>query len=181
MTSGIFGASIVTLTNGTTANASDVMSSLNSLKSNGVNNDSGTVTTNGSGTLTAVGFVKGSNTVNTVILMATPYHLTTNPTVNQNNTTTLTCTGGSTGVPSGAKGVLLGVGLFSVNAQGGYVQIAPTGGTLGNYVNFTAAGPINTYCTGFVIAPLSAGGQIDVKAIGANIVLQDWYIFGYII
>ena len=83
-------------------------------------------------------------------------------------------------MPSGASGVLLGIGLFSVTAQGGYVQIAPHGGTIGNYVNFTAAGPQNTNCAGFVIAPLSGGGQIDVKANAANIVLQDWYIIGYI-
>lgn len=48
MSTGI-GASITTLTNGTTANASDVMSSLNSLNSNGVSNDGGHIQTDGSG------------------------------------------------------------------------------------------------------------------------------------
>lgn len=52
MPAGISGATITTLTNGTTADASNVMASLNSLKSNGVNNDSGTITTNNSGELT---------------------------------------------------------------------------------------------------------------------------------
>lgn len=51
MPAGITGASITTLTNGTTANATDVMASLNSLKSNGVNNDSTAIQTDGSGGL----------------------------------------------------------------------------------------------------------------------------------
>src|SRR5256885_13400984 len=103
MPSGIFSASLVTLVNGTTANASDLNSSLSSLRTNGVNNDSGNITTDGSGNLTAVGFNKGSNVMNSVIFMGTPYHLTTNPTVNSGSTTNLTCTGGATGVPTGAK------------------------------------------------------------------------------
>ena len=165
----------------TTANASDVMSSLNSLRTNGVNCDGGTITTDGSGNLTAVGFNKGSNVMNSVIFMGTPYHLTTNPTVNNGSTTNLTCTGGATGVPTGAKGVILQVGIFSVTAQGASIQIYPTGATAGQYANFTAQGPQNTYCIGVVICPLSAGGQVTAKASGANIVLQDWYIYGYII
>ena len=181
MPSGIFSASLVTLVNGTTANASDLNSSLSSLRTNGVNNDSGNITTDGSGNLTAVGFNKGSNVMNSVIFMGTPYHLTTNPTVNNGATTNLTCTGGSTGVPTGAKGILLQVGLYSASAQGGTIQIYPTGATAGIYANFTAAGPQNTYCITTVTVPLSAGGQITAKANGSNIVLQDWYIYGYII
>lgn len=45
-------ATIVSLTNGTTANAPDVMSSLNSLNTNGVSNDGGNITTDGSGNMT---------------------------------------------------------------------------------------------------------------------------------
>jgi len=128
----------------TTANASDVMSSLNSLRTNGVNCDGGTITTDGSGNLTAVGFNKGSNVMNSVIFMGTPYHLTTNPTVNNGSTTNLTCTGGATGVPTGAKGVILQVGIFSVTAQGASIQIYPTGATAGQYANFTRA----SHCQG---------------------------------
>lgn len=54
MTSGIFGASLASLTNGTTANAPDVLGSLQSLQNNGVNNDGGTIQTNGAGTVTIV-------------------------------------------------------------------------------------------------------------------------------
>lgn len=50
------GASIVTLTNGTTANAPDVLNSLNSLNSNGVSNDGGAISTDGSGNISATAF-----------------------------------------------------------------------------------------------------------------------------
>src|ERR1041385_3311810 len=102
-----------------------------------------------------------------IYFLGTPYHLTTNPTVNAGSTTRLTCTGGSTGVPTGAKGVLIGVGLVSNKSRGGYVQIYPTGATAGQYANFS--GPVaGQYTTGFVIVPVSAGGQITVKANAQN-------------
>ena len=181
MPSGITGATITTLTNGTTASAADVMASLNSIKSNGVNNDAGAITTDNSGGITATKFSTGNGQVRGLFMMATPYHLTTNPTVNSGNTTNLTCTGGATGVPTGATAVLLSLGIFAVNVQGGYVQIYPTGATAGQYANFTANGPTNTFSATAVIVPVSAGGQITVKANSSNIVLQDWYIFGYVI
>jgi len=113
-----------------------------------------------------------------IYFLSTPYHLTTNPTVTNGNTTTLTCTGGATGVPTGAKGVLLGIGINCATA-GGNVLIAPLGGPYGQYMALSGQ-VASQYTTGFGIAPLSAGGQIGVKANGSNIVLQDWYIFGYI-
>jgi hypothetical protein len=113
-----------------------------------------------------------------MIYFTTPFHLTTNPTVTSGSTTNLTCTGVG-GVPSGAKAVLLGIGIFSVTANG-YIQVYPTGGTAGQYFGLNGPGT-NQYTLAFAIAPLSAGGQITVKANASNIVLQDWYIFGYII
>lgn len=167
--------------NGTLANAPDVLASLNSLKSNGVNNDGGAITTDNSGGITAVKFSTANGQIRGTFFLGTPFHLTTNPTVNNGSTTNLTCTGGSTGVPTGATAVLLQVGIFSVTAQGGSVQIYPVGATAGIYANITAQGPQNTYCIATTTVPLSAGGQITVKASGANMVLQDWYIYGYII
>lgn len=113
------------------------------------------------------------------IYFTTPYQLTTNPTVNSGSTTTLTCTGVG-GVPSGALAVLLGIGIFA-NTAGGYVQGAPHGGTFGDYWGLT--GPIASQYTvgGMVIAPLDSTGKIDVKANGSSIVLQSWYIYGYVL
>jgi hypothetical protein len=114
------------------------------------------------------------------IYLITPYQLTTNPTVNAGNTTTLTCTGVG-GIPSGALAVLLGIGIFSNTSGGGYIQGAPHGGTLGQYWGLT--GPVaNQYMLGgMIIAPLDATGKIDVKANGQACVLQSWYIYGYVI
>lgn len=181
MPSGITGATITTLTNGTTANASDVMASLNSLKNNGINNDGGTITTDGSGGITAVKFSTANGQIRGTFLLATPYHLTTNPTISAGSTTTLTCTGGATGVPSGAKAVLIGIGIFSNTSGGGYVQGAPHGGTFGQY--WGLSGPVAGQYTvgGMVIAPVDSNGQIDVKANVQACVLQDWYIYGYVI
>jgi len=126
------------------------------------------------GTLTTT-----TGTPKLMYLLATPFHFFTNPTLNSGVTRTDTYTGGSTGVPIGASAVLMQVGVIP-NAATGYVQIAPHGGTLGQYANFssTVAGQ---YSTGVVIVPLDASGQADVKSVGANIVLQDWWIYGYFV
>lgn len=54
------GASIVTITDGTTAHASDVLTSLNNINNAGVSNDGGTISTSGAGVLTVVGLITGS-------------------------------------------------------------------------------------------------------------------------
>lgn len=113
------------------------------------------------------------------IYFITPYHLTTNPTVTSGATTTLTCTGVG-GVPSGAKAVLIGGGISS-GTVGAYTTIAPHGATLGQYGGQVATlGGTSLAEFSPFIAPLSAGGQLDVHANGGNIVLQDWYITAYI-
>lgn len=112
------------------------------------------------------------------IYLTTPYQLTSNPTVANGATTTLTCTGVG-GVPAGAKAVLLGIGIFA-NTANGYITGAPHGGTQGDYWGLTGVG--TGYTLGMVIAPLDSTGKIDVKATSASgVVLQNWYIFGYII
>lgn len=114
-----------------------------------------------------------------IYFLSSPYHLTTNPTVTSGATTTLTCTGVG-GVPSGAKGVIIGGGISS-GAIGAYTTVAPHGATLGQYGGqvATLGGTALAEFSPF-IAPLSAGGQLDVHANGGNIVLQDWYIIGYV-
>lgn len=56
MSSGI-GASITNLSNGTVANAPDVLSSLNALNAAGVSNDGGLITTSGAGIMTLAGLI----------------------------------------------------------------------------------------------------------------------------
>lgn len=54
---GITGATVTSLSNGTTANAPDVLGSLQSLQANGVNNDGGAIQTNGAGLMTLLGMI----------------------------------------------------------------------------------------------------------------------------
>jgi hypothetical protein len=178
MPSGITGATITNLVAGTTIVAADVLASLNSLKSNGVNCDGGLVTTDNSGGITAVKFSTANGQIRGTFFLATPYHMFGNPTLNSGTTRTDTYTGGSTGVPSGAKAVLLGIGIFA-NTANGYLQIYPAGGTAGQGPGITGVG--TSYTVSSCVCPVDGSGQITLKAVSSNIVLQDWYIYGYII
>jgi len=156
----------------TTANSSDVLTSLNNLNSNGISND-GVISTDGSGNITAAG-----GKLRNVTMLASPYQLTTNPTVTSGATSTLTCTGVGS-IPSGAIAVMIGGGIFAVTT-GGYAWVSPHGGTAGQYVG-VAGMPGNAFTACSFTVPLDATGKIDVKANSSNIVLQAWYIYGYII
>jgi len=124
------------------------------------------------------GTVSNVNGALTGFFFITPYHLTTNPTVNSGTTTTLTCTGVG-GVPAGAKAVLIGGGC-TASAVGGFTTLAPNGATLGQYGGVTCA--VASQLTEFVqLLPIAANGKLDIHANAANIVLQDWYIIGYVI
>lgn len=110
----------------------------------------------------------------------TPFHLTTNPTVNSGVTTTLDCTTG-TGVPVGAKAVIIAGGISS-GTIGAYVTYAPNGATLGQYGgNVATLGGTSLAMFSPITARIAANGKLDVHANAGNIVLQDWYIIGYII
>jgi hypothetical protein len=110
--------------------------------------------------------------------LSSPYHMFTNPTLNSGTTRTDTYTGGTTGVPSGALAVYLGIGIFA-NTANGYLQIYPAGGTAGQGPGITGVG--TAYTVGSCVCPVNGSGQITLKANSSNIVLQDWYIYGYII
>lgn len=115
-----------------------------------------------------------------VTFLGTQYQLTTNPTLNSGNTNTYTVTGGSTGVPTSAIAVILQIGIFA-NTAGGYVTIAPHGASMaaGGFIAGLTGAVASQYTLAQVTIPHS-GGQIDVKANSSNIVLQNWYITGYI-
>jgi len=113
-----------------------------------------------------------------MIYFITPYQLTTNPTVTSGSTTVLTCTGVG-GIPAGAKGVIIGGGIFASTAANGYITVMPHGGTSGQYVSLSS--PLNNSFNGITFTcPLDSTGKIDVKANSSNMILQSWYIFAYI-
>lgn len=84
-------------------------------------------------------------------------------------------------MPAGAKAVQIGGGISS-GTIGAYITIAPNGATLGQYGGFVATLG-GTALAEFMpsIMPIAANGKLDVHANGGNIVLQDWYIIGYVI
>lgn len=112
-----------------------------------------------------------------VTLLETPYRLTANPTVKSGNIMALTCTGGITGVPMEAAGVLLGCFLESDSARA-FAEIGPHGDDLSRHVCINQSP--DGFFGSFIITQLSSN-QIDVKANEGNIVLKEWYIFGYVI
>lgn len=114
-----------------------------------------------------------------MIYFITPFHLTTNPTVNSGVTTPLTCTGVG-GVPAGALAVLIGGGISSGTA-GAYITVAPNGLTLGQYGGWTCQNGSSQLEEFVMLAPIASNGKLDVHANGGNIVLQDWYIIAYVI
>lgn len=173
MPSGIFSATITSLVNGTTASASDVMASLNSIRSNGVNNDSATIQTNGSGDIFTP---KGQ--LRNVSFLGSLFALTTNPTVNSGSTSALTVAGGATGVPTTAYAVIITATITSATV-GAFGLVGPHGVSLTGWVQVGNVQVTNQFVSAQVIVPFLTN-QIDVKASGGNIVLQSWFIVGYV-
>lgn len=173
MPSGIFGATITSLVNGTTASASDVMASLNSLKSNGLNNDGASIQTDGGGhIITPQGMLRN------VSFLGSLFHLTTNPTVNSGVTSHQTVAGGATGVPTSAYAVIITATITSATV-GAFALVCPFGVTPTGWIQVGNVQVTNQFVSGLVIVPFLSN-QIDVQANGGNIVLQNWYIIGYI-
>lgn len=174
MPSGITGASITNLVNGTTANASDVLASLNSIKTNGVNNDSGTISTDNSGHITAA-----NGRLSSVIMVA-PFQLANNSTITASSTNNYTCTGGSTGVPTVASAVLINA-FFTAGSAGMHGDFTPQGSSWNNGNYPMIACPTTALYSGSFIVPLNvANGQLSVRANGGQITGIYMWLYGYI-
>jgi hypothetical protein len=138
------------------------------------------ITSDHAGGLTAVKFSTANGQVRGTYFLATPFQITTNPTLTSGSTNTYTCAGGGTGVPSGAVAVIINAQITSSSA-GAYALAGPHGATLAfNYPIVGLIQTANAYAAGTIIVPL-ASSQIDVKAVSGNVVLQNWAIGGYII
>lgn len=177
MTTGI-GATITTLTDGTTAHAADVMASLNSLNSNGVSNDGGQITTGG-GNLTAVSLhTTGGGAL--IYIFATTV-LISNDSIGSGSTKTYTCVGVGS-VPTGAKAVLLSY-YYTSSAGNTFAAFTPHG-TAYTTGNAPASDPATSTSAignaGAFIVPLDATGKIDVAASNGAISGLYIYLYGYI-
>jgi hypothetical protein len=113
----------------------------------------------------------------------TPFHIINNVTINVNNTNTYTCTGGSTGVPTGALAVFMNL-FFTPSVAGTFASITPQGTAWnnGNYPIVGTAFNATNICGGSFLAILnSSNGQIDVKAQVGNLVGMHAWLYAYII
>jgi non-ribosomal peptide synthetase component F len=115
------------------------------------------------------------------MVIVTPYTVINNATINSGNTNTQTYTGGSTGVPSGAKAVLINT-FFTPGSAGMSVLYTPhgTAWSAGNYpaVWVTSDTSHIVGWSGFVV--VDANGQLDVKANNGQAVGIYVVINGYL-
>ena len=113
--------------------------------------------------------------------IVTPFTVISNATINSGNTNTQTYTGGSTGVTSGAKAILINT-FFTPGSAGMSVLYTPhgTAWSNGNYPAIWVTSDTSHICgwSGFVVC--DANGQIDVKANAGNAVGIYVVINGFI-
>jgi hypothetical protein len=151
------------------------MASLNSLKSNGVNNDGALIQTDGSGNIiTPVGRLRG-------FFFTTPFAHSSNGTLNSGNTVNFTAWGNG-GVPSGAIGIFVNA-FFTPSAAGTFATFTPHGTVWsnGNYPAVGTAFNSTNICMGSFILPLDASGKFDVKANSGNCVGFYIQMYGYVL
>ncbi len=98
-------------------------------------------------------------------------------TINAGNTSTFTLTGGSTGIPVGALGVIWKA-YFTSPTAGSYIQMAPHSGTIGNYASMGNLSQANDTINGNGILAIDSAGKIDIRANNGNCTVT-LYTHGY--
>jgi hypothetical protein len=173
MASGIFGSTVTALTNGTTANAADVLASLNSIRSNGMNNDGGALQTDGNGNMF------GPNGQIRVMVFITPVQLLNSVAFTSGQVQLFTAWG-QTGIPAtGPVAILIGANTTSAST-GQSAAFYPNGGTQGQYFSAGNVQVANGFANVFGILPLDGSGKFNVKSVNAAGTITVW-CFGYVI
>jgi hypothetical protein len=85
---------------------------------------------------------------------------------------------GSGGIPSGAKGVIYKV-YFGSPSSGVYLQLAPHGGTTGNYDSLGNTTGTSQTINGMGVLQVDSNGMIDIKANGGDCTVT-LYTHGYV-
>ena|SRR5579859_2388450 len=91
---------------------------------------------------------------------------------------TYSFTGGTTGIPLGALGVLYKA-AFSSASSGAFINIAPHNGTPGNYATIGNLPAANTTLNDVGMVPLDANGQVDIQANGGSCTVT-LFTYGYV-
>lgn len=99
-------------------------------------------------------------------ILTSPYVLINGATINSAATNNYTCVGGLTGVPSGAKAVIINI-YGSCSAVGGYLSMTPHGTAWvgGNYP-ILSGNVASALVSGSFLVVLDGSGIIDIKANG---------------
>jgi hypothetical protein len=183
MATGIVGASLTTLTNGTTANATDVLGNDQALKNNGVDNCGGQIQTDGAGGLTVVKVSNSQGVIRGAFVETTPYRFASGASILSGNTIVYPITGnGSPAIPAGTTFVY--VSCFWVgSAAGTYVQIYPLGGTNTDPSNWPLMGQAQVssgQVAASAVCALDVTGNLVVKASGGNVSGFNASVYGYV-
>jgi hypothetical protein len=98
--------------------------------------------------------------------------------INSGTTSTFTLTGGGSGIPAGALGVVFKV-FYSSPTVGASLQMAPSGAAIASYVSVGNTPVANAFVNGGGLIQLDSQGRLDIKANGGNCTVT-LYTHGYI-
>jgi hypothetical protein len=109
------------------------------------------------------------------------YQQITNVTISSGTTQTFTLTGGSSGIPTGATGVIYKVYFSSPSSNVNiYIQLAPHGGIIGSYGSVGNTDNLNQTINGMGVLQIDSNGKIDIKANNGDCVV-NLFTHGYIL
>jgi len=113
------------------------------------------------------------------VTFVTPFQQVTNDSINNGVTKTYTLTGGSTGIPVGALGVIFKA-YFTSASTGAYINLAPHSGTAADYATIGNIEVANAFLNGNGIVAIDSAGKLDVQANGANVTSFNLFTHGYV-
>lgn len=113
------------------------------------------------------------------VTFVTGYQQINSVTIPSGTTQSFTLTGGSSGIPVGATGVIYKV-YFSSSSTSVYLQLAPHGGTISSYDSLGNTTTTGQTINGMGVLQVDSNGMIDIKANGGDCVVT-LYTHGYVL
>ena len=113
------------------------------------------------------------------LTFVTPYQQLSAVVIGAGVTATYGITGGASGIPAGALGILFKA-YFSAAAVPAHIDIAPHGGNLSATWSLGDVQAVGNILNGGGLVPVDASGQIDIRANGGACTVNLW-TYGYIV
>ena len=114
------------------------------------------------------------------VTFVTGYQQISGVTIPSGTTQSFTLTGGSSGIPTGAKGVIYKVYFTSTGSGVGvYIQLAPHGGAISGYDSLGNTDNLSQTINGMGVLQVDSSGMIDIKANGGDCIVS-LFTHGYI-